>query len=101
MVQAEEPEDDVQEEERGDEDDEEEEGSIPEHEFEIKTTEGKTGSKKGVIREKVSLVIGNHIFRKRRKANGVLYSLAAMVVRQVVTNICQQLPRLKKMEHMN
>ena len=47
--------------------DEEEEDSIPEHEFDIKTTEGKFGRMKGVAREKVSLTIGNNIFRKRRQ----------------------------------
>ena len=52
-----------------DEEDEdgEEEDSIPEHEFVIKTTEGKFGRMKGVAREKVSLTIGNNIFRKRRQ----------------------------------
>ena len=45
---------------------EEEEDGIPEHEFEIKTTEGKLGRMKGVPRVKVSLVIENYIFRKRR-----------------------------------
>ena len=52
-----------------DEEDEdgEEEDSIPEHEFNIKTTEGKFGRMKGVAREKVSLTIGNNIFRKRRQ----------------------------------
>ena len=52
-----------------DEEDEdgEEEDSIPEHEFDIKTTEGKFGRMKGVAREKVSLTIGNNIFRKRRQ----------------------------------
>ena len=42
------------------------EEGIPDHEFEIKTTEGKSGRMKGVTREKVSLLIGNHVFRKRR-----------------------------------
>ena len=42
------------------------EEGIPDHEFEIKTTEGKLGRMKGVTREKVSLLIGNHVFRKRR-----------------------------------
>ena len=52
---------------------EEEEDGIPEHEFEIKTTEGKTGKMKGVSRVKVSLVIGNHIFRKRKiEKNGLV-----------------------------
>ena len=51
----------------------EEEDSILEHHFDIKTTEGKTASMKGAIREKVSLVIGNHIFRKRRTANGSVF----------------------------
>ena len=64
-------EDDVEEDDP--EDNDEEEDSIPEHHFDVKTTEGKTGSKKGVIREKVSLVIGNHIFRKRRTANGSVF----------------------------
>ena len=49
-----------------DEDEVEDEG-IPEHEFEIKTTEGKFGKMKGVAREKVSLLLGNYIFRKRRQ----------------------------------
>ena len=43
-----------------------EEDGIPEHEFEIKTTEGKSGKMKGVTRVKVTLLIGNHIFRKRK-----------------------------------
>ena len=49
LVQCEDPED---------EDEGEEEG-IPEHEFEIKTTEGKFGKMKGVARENVSLLLGN------------------------------------------
>ena len=53
--------------------DDEEDGSIPEHHFEIKTTEGKTGKMKGVIREKVSLMIGNSLFRKRRTVNGSVF----------------------------
>ena len=42
------------------------EEGIPDHEFDIKITEGKSGRMKGVTRQKVSLIIGNHIFRKRR-----------------------------------
>ena len=53
--------------------DDEEDGSIPEHHFEIKTMEGKTGKMKGVIREKVSLMIGNSLFRKRRTVNGSVF----------------------------
>ena len=45
----------------------EEEDSIPEHEFIIKSSEGRFGRMKGVTREMVSLMIGNHIFRKRRQ----------------------------------
>ena len=45
----------------------EEEDSIPQHEFDVKITQGKFGKMKGVTREKVSLMIGNHIFRKRRQ----------------------------------
>ena len=53
--------------------DDEEDGSIPEHHFEIKTTEGKTGKMKGVIREKVSLMIGNSLFCKRKTVNGSVF----------------------------
>ena len=42
-----------------------EEETIPEHEFEIKTTIGMAGAMKGKTREKVSLIIENYIFRKR------------------------------------
>ena len=65
LVQCEDPEDE----------DEEEEG-IPEHEFEIKTTEGKFGKMKGVAREKVSLLLGNYIFHKRRqlKNGSIIFS---------------------------
>ena len=35
--------------------------------------EGKTGKMKGVIREKVSLMIGNSLFRKRRTVNGSVF----------------------------
>ena len=45
----------------------EEEDCIPEHEFIIKSTEGKFGKMKGVTRVMVSLLIGNNIFRKRRQ----------------------------------
>ena len=45
----------------------EEEDSIPQHEFDVKITQGKFGKMKGVTRETVSLMIGNHIFRKRRQ----------------------------------
>ena len=58
------------------EEEEEEEEGIPEHEFETKTTEGKFGRMKGVTREKVSLLIGNYIFRRRRtlKDGSVIFS---------------------------
>ena len=49
------------------EEDDEEENSIPQHEFDVKKTQGKLGKMKGVAREKVSLMIGNHIFRRRRQ----------------------------------
>ena len=51
-----------------DEDEEEEEG-IPEH-------EGKFGNMKGVAREKVSLLLGNYIFRKRieMKNRSIIFS---------------------------
>ena len=49
------------------EEDDVEENSIPQHEFEVKKTQGKLGKMKGVTREKVSLMIGNHIFRRRRQ----------------------------------
>ena len=66
LVQCEDPE----------EEDEEEEEGIPEHEFEIKTTEGKFGKMKGVAREKVSLLLGNYIFHKRRqlKNGSIIFS---------------------------
>ena len=66
LVHSEELECEDLEDEEEDEDGEEED-SIPEHEFDIKTTEGKFGRMKGVAREKVSLTIGNNIFRKRRQ----------------------------------
>ena len=66
LVHSEELECEDLEDEEEDEDGEEED-SIPEHEFNIKTTEGKFGRMKGVAREKVSLTIGNNIFRKRRQ----------------------------------
>ena len=51
--------------------DDEDEYSIPDHHFDIKTSEGKVGKMKGVIRERVSLIIQSHVFRKRRQtANG-------------------------------
>ena len=52
-----------------DNDNEEEEESIPEHEFEIKTTEGKFGKMKGVVREKVSLITGSD--KKSKRGNVV------------------------------
>ena len=50
------------------------EEGIPDHEFDIKITEGKSGRMKGVTRQKVSLIIGNHIFRKRRVEKSGLVS---------------------------
>ena len=38
---------------------------IPEHFFDIKSWEGKSGAMKGKMRETVTLVIRNYIFRKR------------------------------------
>ena len=58
------------------EDDEEEENSVPDHHLDITTSERKSGKMKGVTREKVSLTIGNYLFRKRRVAadGGVFFS---------------------------
>ena len=39
--------------------------TIPDHSFETKIIKGKLGAMKGKTRETVSLIIGNHIFRKR------------------------------------
>ena len=47
----------------------EDEYSIPDHHFDIKTLEGKVGKMKGVIRERVSLIIQSHVFRKRRQTS--------------------------------
>ena len=38
---------------------------IPDHYFEVNVIKGKTGAMKGKTRETVSLLIGNHIFRKK------------------------------------
>ena len=43
--------------------------SIPDHHFDIKTSEGKVGKMKGVIRERVSLIIQSHVFSKRRQTS--------------------------------
>ena len=58
------------------EDDKEEENSVPDHHFDITTSERKSGKMKGVTREKVSLTIGNYLFCKRRVAadGGVFFS---------------------------
>ena len=51
--------------------------TIPDHHFDITTSKGKRGKMKGVTREKVSLTIGNYIFRERKKAvgaDGVFFS---------------------------
>ena len=54
--------------------DDEDEYSIPDHHFDIKTSEGKVGKMKGVIRERVSLIIQSHVFRKRRQtADGAVF----------------------------
>ena len=75
LVHSEELECEDLEDEEEDEDGEEED-SIPEHEFDIKTTEGKFGKMKGVTREKVSLLLGNYIFCKRRqlKNGSIIFS---------------------------
>ena len=39
--------------------------AIPDHYFEVNVIKGKTGAMKGKTRETVSLLIGNHIFRKK------------------------------------
>ena len=39
--------------------------TIPDHSFETKIIKGKIDAMKGKTRETVSLIIGNHIFRKR------------------------------------
>ena len=53
--------------------DDEDEYSIPDHHFDIKTSEGKVGKMKGVIRERVSLIIQSHVFRKRQTADGAVF----------------------------
>ena len=44
--------------------------SLPDHEFDIKKTVWKTGPKKGQEKIQVSLIIGNHTFRRRREVKG-------------------------------
>lgn len=67
-----------------------EEETIPEHEFEIKTTIGMAGAMKGKTREKVSLIIENYIFRKRyTNKNGTSQAL------------CLLLPKWMRMESTN
>ena len=47
--------------------------TIPDHSFETKIIKGKLGAMKGKTRETVSLIIGNHIFRKRNSLkNGTI-----------------------------
>ena len=48
---------------------EEEDDEMPEHHFEVKQTVVKSGAKKGQSSVKVSLVIGNNTFRKRKEIN--------------------------------
>ena len=43
--------------------------AIPDHYFEVNVIKGKTGAMKGKTRETVSLLIGNHIFRKKNTLN--------------------------------
>ena len=50
--------------------DDEEDDVIPQHYFEVKNTVVKSGAKKGQSSVKVSLVIGNNTFRKRKELNG-------------------------------
>ena len=40
--------------------------AIPDHYFEVNVIKGKTGTMKGKTRETVSLLISNHIFRKKK-----------------------------------
>ena len=50
-----------------------EDETIPDHSFETKIIKGKLGSMKGKTREIVSLILGNHIFRKRNSfKNGTI-----------------------------
>ena len=50
-----------------------EDETIPDHSFETKIIKGKFCSMKGKTREIVSLIIGNHIFRKRNSLkNGTI-----------------------------
>ena len=47
--------------------------TIPDHSFETKIIKGKIDAMKGKTRETVSLIIGNHIFRKRNSLkNGTI-----------------------------
>ena len=55
---------------------EQDQSETPEHRFGIRTTTGKFGSMKGVERIRVTLTIGNHIYRKRKvcKNGSVMFS---------------------------
>ena len=55
---------------------EQDQSETPEHRFDIRTTTGKFGSMKGVERIRVTLTIGNHIYRKRKvcKNGSVMFS---------------------------
>ena len=57
-------------EEDGGEINEEESESLPDHQFDIKRCLWKSGSRKGEEKVQVSLIIGNHTFRRRWEKNG-------------------------------
>ena len=61
---------------------EQDQSETPEHRFDIRITTGKFGSMKGVERIRVTLTIGNHIYRKRKVCKNQS-CLAAQDVRKV------------------
>ena len=100
LVHSEELECEDLEDEEEDEDGEEED-SIPEHEFNIKTTEGKFGRMKGVTREKVSQLETTFIVSEDKSRTDLLSSHAMVVRPWLLRSICQRLQGSLKMELMN
>ena len=72
--------------------------TIPDHSFETKIIKGKIDAMKGKTRETVSLIIGNHIFRKRNSLkNGTVMDVRS----SNLSNICRLLHLSMRTETMN